>query len=180
MRSGGARLLVVAAAVVIGIVVLTKGLQGFASPVVTPPKTSPTPTTSVSPGATGSPNSPGGNGNGNGNGGNLPSPQQSGVTVAIYNATNTNGLATATATQLQKKGYVLAGQPGNLTPSNTTTIYYKDEQGHADAQHLQQLAIPEAKIKPLPKNLPAEASIPKNAELVIVLGSDYAQSHPVQ
>jgi hypothetical protein len=101
------------------------------------------------------------------------------VLVAIYNATNTNGLATATANRLKAKGYVLAGQPGNLTPANTTVIYYRDDQGHADANHLRDLAIQEAKIQKLPKNLPAEASIPSKAELVIVLGSDYAQSHPV-
>jgi len=172
MNTGGARLIVLVAAVVIGILVLAKGLEGSAQ-TVAPPQKSPSATTSPTPSATGATTSPGNTGGGQ------PSPRQSGVLIAIYNATNTNGLAGAAATELQAKGYVLAGQPGNLTPSNETVIYYKDDQGKADAQHLKQLAIPEAQIKKLPKNLPAEASIPQKAELVIVLGSDYAQSHPV-
>jgi LytR cell envelope-related transcriptional attenuator len=175
MNNGGARLVVLVVAVVVGILVLTKGFQGSAQ-VVGPPPTSPSPTgTSPTPSTSGSaPTTPSTGGDGG-----LPSPVQSGVLVAIYNATNTNGLATATADRLKAKGYVLAGQPGNLTPANTTVIYFKDDQGHADANHLRDLAIQEAKIQKLPKNLPAEASIPSKAELVIVLGSDYAQSHPV-
>src|SRR3954453_8389909 len=149
MNTGGARLLVLIAAVVIGILVLAKGLQGSAQ-TVTPPPTSPSASSSPSPTASGG---GGGRTSPDNNGGGLPSPQQRGVLIAIYNATNTNGLATATATELEAKGYVLAGQPGNLTPSNETVIYYKDDQGKADAQHLKDLAIPEAKIKKLPKNL---------------------------
>jgi hypothetical protein len=178
VKTGGGRLVVVVAVVVVGILVLAKGLQGSSAAVAgggthtTPPaQTSPTPSVSGS-------HSPGGGGGGSPTG-NLPSPKQSGVLIALFNATNTNGLAGATATKLEAKGYVLAGQPGNLPPSTQTVIYYKNDQGKADAQHLQQLAIPEAKIKPLPKNLPAQAAIPDRAELVVVLGSDYAQSHPV-
>ncbi|HXJ63583.1 MAG TPA: LytR C-terminal domain-containing protein [Actinomycetota bacterium] len=173
MKNGGARLLVIGAAVLVGILLLAKGFQGFAAGGPTPQQ-SPTPGTSpsASPGGTQSPGSPG-------NGGGGPSPQQEGVLVAIYNATNTNGLAAAAYDDLKAKGYVLAGDLGNLPPANQTIIYYKDEQGKADAQHLKELAVKEAKIQKLPKNLPPEASIPKNAELVLVLGSDYAQSHPV-
>lgn len=174
MNNGGARLIVVAVAVVVGVVVLTKGLQGSAT-VVVPPQHSPTTSTSPTSSPTGTATSPGNDGGAAG----LPSPQQSGVLIAIYNATNTNGLAQATWNELRPKGYVLAGPLGNLTPSNTTTIYYKNDQGHADANHLKDLAVPEAKVKPLPKHLPAEASIPNKAELVLVLGSDYAQAHPI-
>jgi hypothetical protein len=176
LKTGGGRLVVIVAAVVVGILVLATGLQGSAAVVGGGTHTTPPAETSPTPSTTGS-HSPGGGGGSPG--GNLPSPKQSGVLIALFNATNTNGLAGATATRLQAKGYVLAGQPGNLPPSTTTVIYYKDDQGHADAAHLRELAIPEAKIKPLPKNLPAQAAIPDRAELVVVLGSDYAQSHPV-
>ncbi len=176
MKTGGGRLVVIVAAVVIGILVLAKGLQGPAAVAGGGTHTTPPPGSSPTPSASSSTHSPGGGG-GESPGG-LPSPKQNGVLIALFNATNTDGLAGATATKLQAKGYVLAGQPGNLPPSTTTIIYYKDDQGHADAVHLMELAIPEAKIKPLPKNLP-QAQIPPRAELVVVLGSDYAQSHPV-
>ncbi|HEY7280162.1 MAG TPA: LytR C-terminal domain-containing protein [Actinomycetota bacterium] len=184
MKTGAGRLIVIVAAVVVGILVLAKGLQGSAAVVGSGATTSPHSGTSPSPSATGSTHTPNGNGNGNGGNGNnggggKPTPRQSGVMIALYNATNTDGLAGATATRLQAKGYVLAGQPGNWPPSTTTIIYYKDDQGKIDAQHLKELAIPEAQIKPLPKNLPSEAQIPPNAELIVGLGSDYAQSHPV-
>jgi len=175
MRNGGARLIVLAVAVVVGVLILTKGLSGTpgvavptddgtTTPIAT--TTGPTPTTSTSTQPTG--------------GDGEPTPQQEGVVVAIYNATSTNGLAGAAENDLKKKGYVVA-ETGNFPPAVGTTIYYRDgAQGKADAQHLKEVAVPEAgPVKKLPASLPPDTPIPQEAELVVVLGNDYAANHPV-
>jgi hypothetical protein len=170
VNEGVGRLLVVVLAVVAGIVVLAKGFEGSAATSPTqPPHTSsassPTPSTSRS--AT---HSPGGGGGG-------IQPRRDGVIVAIYNATSTNGLAASAQSDLQKKGYVVK-TTGNFPQAPDTTIYYKDQQGKADAGLLKQDLIPEAILKKL-QALPAGNVIPQQAELVIVLGGDYAATHPV-
>ncbi len=95
--------------------------------------------------------------------------------MAIYNATSTNNLAASAADDVKKKGYVVK-VTGNFPAAGNTTIYYKDKQGKADAGLLKQDLIPEAMLKHR-TSLPAQ--IPKEVELVIVLGSDYANTHPV-
>jgi LytR cell envelope-related transcriptional attenuator len=175
MRNGGARLIVVAAAVLVGVLVLIKGLPGSAGAVAPPGHTTPpSPGSSPSPSVTGT-----SSGAPTGSPGPARSPDQQGVTVAVFNASSTTGLAAATATVLQSKGYVIAGQPGNLPSSRITIIYYKDDQGKADAAHLQQILIKEAKLQKLPKNLSSQVNFPKSAILVVALGSDYAASHPI-
>jgi len=173
MRSGGARLIVLAAAVVVGIVILTKGLSA-SSPAAPPDggKTTAPATTSSTPTTSGGGDTSAPDGNG-------PSPQQQGVVIAIYNATSTDGLAGAAEADLKAKGYVVK-ETGNFPPSVGSTIYYRDgEQDKADAQHLKQTEIPEATVKKLPAGLPSDTPIPKEAELVVVLGNDYAASHPI-
>jgi hypothetical protein len=179
MNPGAPRLIVVVVAVLAGILILTQGFEGSAE-IVEPkgsnPPASPTgtPTTTGVTGGTTAPTTTGGNGDG-------PTGQQDGVVVAIYNATSTNGLACSAETDLKKKGYVIAAT-GNFPTATVTTIYYKGEkggQGEADAQTLKGEATPETKVKKLPNNLPADSDIPKEAELVMVLGTDYAASHNV-
>jgi hypothetical protein len=181
MNPGAPRLIVVVVAVLAGILILTQGFEGSAE-IVEPkgsnPPSSPsaTPTTTGVTGNTTGPTTTGGNGNANG-----PTGKQDGVVVAIYNATSTNGLACSAETDLKKKGYVIAAT-GNFPTATVTTIYYKGEkggQGEADAQLLKQEATPETKVKKLPNNLPADSDIPTEAELVMVLGTDYAASHSV-
>ena len=176
MRNGGARLIVVAVAVLVGIVILFK--LGDTTPVVAVPdgnggKTTAPATTAASPTST-TPVVPTGGGDG-------PTPVQEGVAVAIYNATTTDGLAGACGEDLKKEGYVIAKED-NFPQAVSTTIYYRDgAQGKADAQLLAQTSIPEAKgnIKKLPSGLPSDTPIPADAELVIVLGNDYAANHPI-
>jgi hypothetical protein len=177
MRNGGARLIVVAVAVLVGIVILFK--LGDTTPVVAVPdgngggKTTAPATTSASP-TSSTPVVPTG-----GDGG--VTPVQDGVAVAIYNATTTDGLAGACGEDLKKEGYVIVKED-NFPQAVSTTIYYRDgAQGKADAQLLAQTSIPEAKgnIKKLPSGLPSDTPIPADAELVIVLGNDYAANHPI-
>jgi hypothetical protein len=178
MNGGAPRLVVVVVAVLAGILILTKGFEGSATP-ITPPdgdgvKTTAPATTSPSPTGTGSTIVPTG-----GDGG--PTPQQKGVVIAIYNATSTNGLACSAETSLKKKGYVIKAT-GNFPATIATTIYFRGEkggQGDVDAQLLKSDGVTEGKIKKLPSSLPSGSDIPKEAELVIVLGTDYAANHPV-
>ena len=175
MRNGSARLIVLVAAVVVGIVILTKGLSGASSP--SPPddggNTTAPSTTSASPTTTKS-------SDGGPTDGGLPSPQQQGVVLAIYNATTTDGLAGAAEADLKKEGYVVA-ETGNFPQAVRTLIYYRNgDQGKADAQHLRENFIPEADApKKLPQGLPSDSAIPKDAEIVVVLGNNYAANHPV-
>jgi hypothetical protein len=178
MRNGSARLVVLALAVVVGVVILTKGLSGTPGGAVVPTdggNSTESPSTS-GPAPTGSTTGPDTTGGGDGE----PTPQQEGVVVAIYNATSTDGLAGACEADLKKDGYVIA-ETGNFPPAVGTTIYYREgAQGKADAQHLKETAIPEAgPVKKLPAGLPSDTPIPKEAELVVVLGNDYAANHPV-
>src|SRR3954463_10033460 len=99
MNGGAPRLIVVVVAVLAGILILTKGFEGSAQPIVTPIGTggaTSSPSTSPSPTATQTTTVPTG-----GDGG--PTPRQQGVVIAIYNATNTNGLACSAETALKKK-----------------------------------------------------------------------------
>jgi len=181
MNPGAPRLIVVVVAVLAGILILSKGFEGSAE-IVEPKGSNPPSSPNASPSTSGpttgtitGPNTTGGGGNGG------PTGKQDGVVVAIYNATSTNGLACSAEQDIKKKGYVIAAT-GNFPTATVTTIYYKGEkggQGEADAQLLKQEATPETKIKKLPNNLSPDSNIPKEAELVMVLGTDYAASHNV-
>jgi len=178
------RLVIIAAFAVVGIVVLT---QAF--PSVTPAAT-PVPSTAA--GGSGTTTTGGGTGSG-GNGGAGgggtqqggggtqttptpnpgPSPQDpSNVRVCVYNGTTTPNLASDAIAQLTKTGYVSPNTPQNAPQQNvtTTTIYYRDDQGKVDAEALAQSSFKGADVQ----KLPASATVPKNVELAIYLGSDYA------
>ena len=182
MTGGPIRLIIIAALAVVGVIVLTE-----AFPSVTPAAT-PAPVTADNGGggavSTGGQNGGGGNGGEGGQqgGGGTkstptpppgPSPQDpSNVRVGVYNGTTTANLASDAINQLTKTGYVSPNTPQNAPQQNvtTTTIYYRDEQGKVDAQALAQSFFKGADIQ----KLPASANVPRNVELAIYLGSDYA------
>jgi hypothetical protein len=162
---GAVRVAILAAAVVIGAVVISKGFPTFGQTVPVPsekPSQSPTgatPTTSQ----TSTPAS-------------SLSPRQTGVKIAVYNATSVAGLAGVTADKLQKNGGYVVPVVGNFSSSQITLIYYRDAQGKVDAKLLKDKFLKEGHIKKLPPNtLP----VPRTVELAIVLGSDYAAAHPI-
>jgi hypothetical protein len=65
---------------------------------------------------------------------------------------------------------------GNAASSQITIIYYRDDQGKADAQLLKDKYLKAGQIKKLPSK---GNDFPHNVELVVVLGADYAATHPV-
>jgi hypothetical protein len=162
---GAVRVVILAAAVVLGAVVISKGFPTFGTTVPVPSQ-SPTPsptgaTPSASQSSTPAPQ---------------VSPRQQGVKLAVYNATNVAGLAGVTADKLQKNGGYVIPVVGNFSSSQITLIYYRDAQGKVDAALLKEKFLKEGHIKKLPPNtLP----VPKTVELAVVLGSDYAAAHPI-
>jgi hypothetical protein len=185
MTGGPIRLVIIAAFAVVGVIVLTQAFPSV-SPAATPPPATAgggSGGTTTTGGGTGS----GGNGGSGGGGGQQggggtqtsptptpgPSPQDpSDVRVGVYNGTTTPNLASDAISQLTKTGYVSPNTPQNAPQQNvtTTTIYYRDEQGKVDAQTLAQSFFKGADVQ----KLPASATVPKNVELAIYLGSDYA------
>jgi len=162
---GAVRIVILAAAVVIGAVIISKGSFTFGQSVPVPSEkptispTGPTPSTSQS-------TTPA----------TQVSPRQQGVKIAVYNATSVAGLAGVTADKLQKNGGYVVPVVGNFSSSQITLIYYRDPQGKADAELLKRKFLNEGHIKKLP---PHTLPVPKTVELAIVLGSDYAAAHPI-
>ena len=166
MTSGPLRLVIVAALAVVGVLVLT---QGF-----------PTVTQANVPAAASEDN-----------GGTLPtSPQQTKqpkppkesttptpsapgeLSVAVYNGTTTPNLASDAIDQLGGE-YKFPVDPDNTPDQNetTTVVYYRDAQGKIDAEALAEKLIKGAEVQ----HLPATATqVPKDVDLVVYLGSDYA------
>ncbi len=179
MGSAPARLAIIVAAVVVGAVVIGKG---FESPAARGSQTPITPRTSTSPGATPSP-TPTATHTGGNNGG--PKAKQQGVVLAVFNATDTNGLADSAGKNLTKVGYVIKLEANYPNSSTTTIVYYQDRQGKLDAGLLkdeltnatQIKSITAAQIDLLNKSL--DKPVPDSVELLVVLGGDYASTHPV-
>jgi hypothetical protein len=183
MTGGPIRLVIIAAFAVVGVIVLTQAFPSV-SPAATPPPATAgggSGGTTATGGGTGSGGNGGGGGGQQGGGGTQtsptpapgPSPQDpSNVRVASTTAPRRRNLASDAISQLTKTGYVSPNAPQNAPQQNvtTTTIYYKDEQGKVDAQALAQSSFKGADVQ----KLPASATVPKNVELAIYLGSDYA------
>lgn len=151
------RLLILAAAVVIGLLVLRNGFPNNASRGITgaPPTT---------PAGTVSPPSPSPS----------PSPSRSprieGVVVLVLNGTSQTGLASNVAQLLDDEGYTVR-DPDNAPSRQRTVIFYKEE-FLLEAQHMQQQFFPEARLRL------AGPSVPRNVNLMVVLGADFLGSSP--
>src|SRR4051812_41386547 len=182
MTGGPIRLVIIAAYAVVGVIVLTQAFPSVSPAASPPPATAGTGSggTTTTGGGTGTGGTGAGTGQ-QGTGGTKtsptpapgPSPQDpSDVRVGVYNGTTTPNLASDAIAQLTKTGYVSPNAPQNAPQQNvtTTTIYYQDDQGKVDAQTLAQSFFKGADVQ----KLPASATVSKNVELAIYLGSDYA------
>jgi LytR cell envelope-related transcriptional attenuator len=179
------RALILAVVAVVGVLVIANGFGGTSTVAAEPggASTQPAPTTS--------PTRQGGSSGQQGSSQNSSKPQKpdmTGVTVQIFNATTTSGLAGTWQTKLQKK---ISAQPapnpvGNASPDQTTTtVFYVDKRDKALAEELQKKFFPDGDAKYQGKDgadLPdltdatgtAPATISKDTQLIIVLGSDAA------
>ena len=172
-----ARLAVLVALVVGGLAVLMNGFGGDQAVTAAGPSGSPTPAAdgSTTPTETASPSpseSP------------APQlePQVDGVVIQVLNGTTETGLAGTVEQSLVGKGYV-AGLPASdlaNKPAGTTTVYFRTgpdaDQNEVDAENLARrfLKKVEADVRPLNATLGPE--IAPRTQLVVVVGTDYADA----
>ncbi len=173
MNLGTARIVIVAALVAVGAVVLSRGFEP--DTVAPTPSGSPTPTGSptaqptdvVSPTPTGEPDEG-------------PEPNTTGVTFMTLNGTSVAGLAGAAQELLEDAGYVTATDADNSPTQgvSTTTVYYRtgddEAQNKADAAYVANEFFEGAQVgrlSPLYKDV-----VPDSASIVVVVGEDFAAS----
>ena len=112
-------------------------------------------------------------------------PEVEGVMIQVLNGTDQTGLASQVDLLLTGKGYTQGLAPDDLVnkPVPGTTVYFRTgdegEQSKVDAENLatRYLKGVEASVRPLGDALGTE--VPSKIELVVVLGEDYAEAHPV-
>ena len=162
MKVGSGRITVVIALVAGGIALLATAFSGSSGLAAASrshsPSVSPTPT-HHSPSAT-------------------PTPHTTGVAIAVFNATSTANLAAKGQKLLRNAGYIPAEPPQDSPiKSAVTVIYYrpgvKVAQNRSDAQYIANTFFPGASVSELGS---AFIHLAKNADVVVVLGDDYANT----
>lgn len=168
MNPGAARLAIVVALIVGGVVVLASGFSDGETRAAPPsPTTSPTPTRSPSP--TQRPDD--------------VVPQQQGVLVQVFNGTNTAGLAGDFQAQLEAAGYIPAGPPADAPqkPILDSIVYFRRDdaddavaQNRADAGLLSEEYLDGVAVEPLPAEYNDPSVTDPAADVIVVLGEDRA------
>jgi hypothetical protein len=149
------RAVILAAAIVIGIVVIKNAFPENSSQGITTtsPSHSATTSPSVTPTATPSASA-------------SAKPRVKGVTVQVLNGTDTTGLAGIVTGRLKKAGYTMK-TPGGVNNASKTTIYYQAG-FQPEAQFLKEEHFPKAVVAPAPSSF--------KANLTVVLGSNFVLS----
>ncbi len=148
MSTSALRALILAAAVVIGGMMLVKAFPHGAVQAFTPPSASPAATPSPTPSHSPTPSGP------------STSPTIKGVTIQILNATQTPGLAATWAAKLKKAGYkVCATCVGNAAVAYAQTTIYYAPGAKADALAMRAGFFPKAKIAPNPPSIQAKVKL---------------------
>jgi hypothetical protein len=165
---GTARIVIVLALVAGGVAVLANGFGGGAD-VAAPGAGNPSPSVSVSPSTSASPATPPKE---------TPSPQVQGVHIAVFNGTNETGLAGQVQQTLEADGYVAAQDPADAPskPVEKTIVYFRGgvdaSQNRSDATYVADTYFGGAHVALLGSD--QAASIAKSAQVVIIVGVDYA------
>jgi len=159
------RILVLIAAVAIGVVLLRQGFTGNASELIAGTGSGPSSQVSPSPSHRASP---------------TPSPKRRakvhGVVLQVVNGSGTTGLAASTSLVLKNQGYTMNAPDdlrsnGSRITTPTTTIYYRAD-SLPEAQAIMHKYFPAAQV------LPAPAGYPADVQVTIVLGTDFAGIAP--
>jgi hypothetical protein len=150
------RILILAAAVIVGLLVLRNGFPSNASQGITGGVTPTTPPATVSPPSSNpSPSA-------------SRSPQIEGVVVLVLNGTDRDGLAAEVTQTLEEEGYTTK-QPDDAPNRQRTTIFYR-ENFQPEAQLMKEQFFHNALLKP------AGPSVPEDVDLQLVLGADFLGS----
>jgi S-formylglutathione hydrolase FrmB len=168
---GTARIVIIVALVVVGAIVLANGFPDVGASVAAPSGAA-SPSQSSSPGSTTSPTEPPSA---------TPSPQRpKDVTFMALNGTETTGAGAAAQTLLTQDGYVSAATAADAPSKgvDTTTIYYRGGQDAAqnksDATYIADTYFDGADVKKLDTSL--QDVVPATAQIVVLVGQDYADS----
>ena len=170
MNLSPARLAVLVALVVVGLAVMLNGFGGEGA--VSAGGTSPTassPTDGPSPTATETPTTD-------------LEPQVQGVVIQVLNGTTVTGLGATVEQLLVDKGYeagLPAGDADNK-PVGTTTVYFRTgadaDQNEVDAENLAKRFLKGIEAEARPLNATLSADIAPKTQLVVVVGTDYADA----
>jgi hypothetical protein len=148
------RILILAAAVVVGLLVLRNGFPSNASQGITGTVSPSSPSVTATPSPTTSPSpSP------------SRSPQIEGVVVRVLNGTDETGLAGDVTNTLENEGYTVK-VPDNAPNRQRTTIFYR-ENFLPEAELMRDQFFPSALLKL------AGPSVPADVDLQVVLGADF-------
>ncbi|HEX6399765.1 MAG TPA: LytR C-terminal domain-containing protein [Actinomycetota bacterium] len=165
MNPGVARLAIVLALVVAGVVVLANGFSDEGTRAAPSPSTSPSPSSSPSP-----TKEPDGEVVG----------QQEGVLVQVFNGTSRSGFAADFQTELEADGYIPAGLPADAPqkPILDSIVYFTPDdaraQNKADAELLSETYLEGVAVEPLPRDL--RDVVDEAADVIVVLGEDMAEA----
>lgn len=174
MNFGSARILVIVALIVAGVVILTDGFGHGVSTVGATGGTSasPSPTGGASPTSAVSPTQAA-----------LPTPQvPKDVKVAVFNGTSSPGLAAQGQQALTDDGYVAPQDPANSPVQGgaaKTIVYYRGgpdaDQNKSDAKAIADTYFSGAQVKLLGPDF--QTAIADSVQVLIVLGEDYAAAN---
>ncbi|HEV8681853.1 MAG TPA: LytR C-terminal domain-containing protein [Actinomycetota bacterium] len=160
LATGALRAALVAAALVVGVFVLSRAFPQTEAP--TPqatgaPTTPPTDTETTTPPEETSPPPE------------QPSPDVEGVRLAVVNGTSETGLAASTAQTLKELGYRVDDEDvGNaLSTYEVTILFYRDD-SRREAKHLRDTVFKGANLEPAP------ASLNPDVRITVALGDDWA------
>jgi hypothetical protein len=171
MSGAPIRAAIVVAAIVAGALVLSLGFPAGGKLITTPPSdgsggASPSPTTSATT-TTKKTSTP------------TPSGHIKGVVVAVFNTTSVVGLAACAGQDLSDLGYVVPPENLQNAPAGSSTpetqIFFRSQQGKADAKLLAHKYFKDKDVKV--RRLQRGADVPKGAELVLFIGTQYAATH---
>jgi hypothetical protein len=161
VKLGGGRVVVMVALVAGGIILLATGFSPSPGVAASRSRSPSSPTGTHTPTSTAT-----------------PTPHTTGVAIAVFNATSVANLATKGQRALVGAGYVPAQQAQNSPiKSAVTVIYYrpgpKVAQNRSDAQYIADKYFPGASVSELGS---AFIHLAKGADVVVVLGDDYART----
>ena len=179
------RAVILVVVAVAGVLVIANGFSGPSSVAAEQPSVVVTTPATTTPTGAQSPGSQGGSTQGSATN---EKPDMTGVVFQVFNGTTTSGLADTWQKKLQTK---IQAQPapdpiGNASPvQDTTTVFYVDKADKGVADELQKKFFPNGAATYQGKNgadLPtltdaagtAPATISKDTQLIIVLGTDAA------
>jgi hypothetical protein len=167
VNTGTTRIIIVAALVIVGVVVLANGFSGAGPPAAVGGSSGPSPSTSASTGPSHSKSPKAG----------VQAHKPKAITFVVLNGTGALGLAAQFDTKLTDAGLTQGNPPGNAptTGVRKTILYFRGgdaaAQNRADAQYVADQFFSGASVRQLASDY-ASSSLIGNANVIVVVGAD--------